>query len=213
MSKLVSFSKEVEQFLHSRLASLGFEKRTSGIMTIRISEEVLGWIGLNKATGGSKDDVEVNPVVGVRNQRIETLVADLLEKKFDKVIPPTLAGHIGYMKPSNKYAPYFFSRDASLEPPAQALIGDVRDYGIPFIQTHSDVVALIEGLRTCRFAIDYMAEYRIPAGLFLLGLTEEAQAALDAALKKTGDRQDPAALRFRFFAANFAAKLGRGTGA
>lgn len=213
MNKPVNFSKEVEQFLHSRLASLGFEKRKFGIMTIRISDDVLGWIGLNSATGGMKDAVEVNPVVGVRNQKIETLVAEIVGEKADKVIPATLAGHIGYMKPANKYAPYFFYRDTSLEPPAQALIVDVRDYGIPFIQAHSDVAVLVEGLRTYRFAIDYMAEYRIPAGLFLLGLMEEAQAALDAALKKTGDRQDPAALRFRFFAANFAAKLGRGTGA
>src|ERR1035441_5051 len=200
----VSFSKEVDKFLHIRLASLGFEKRKMGIMTIKISDDFLGWIGFNKATRGLIGAVEVNPVVGVRNQRIEELVAELMERKVDKVIPATLAGNIGYMMPANKYTHFFFSRDASLEPAAQVLVQDVRDYGLPFIREHSEMSALGQGLRTSRFAIDYLADYRIPVALFLLNKMDEVEANLDATLKKTGDRQDAAASQYKLFAANLA---------
>jgi hypothetical protein len=66
------------------------------------------------------------------------------------------------------------------------------------------MAALVKGLHTCRFAIRFMADYRIPAGLFLLGQLDEAEAYLKAKLADLGDRRDPAALRYKAFAATFA---------
>ena len=91
----IDFVKNVFRLLRADLASLGFEKRTRGILTITVSSDVLGWLGLNIATRGQKDFIEINPVIGVRNQRIEKLIADILGERFDEVIPPTLTKSIG----------------------------------------------------------------------------------------------------------------------
>jgi len=204
MNISVDFIKDVFQLLHTRLAALGFEKRKPGIFTIKVSDEVVGWIGLNKATHGQKGFLEINPVVGVRNQRIEKLVSDLLGEKFDEVIPATLAGNIGYMMPSDKYRSYTFSQDAPVETIAEELVNGFREYGLPFIRSHTETTALVEGLRTCRFAVRFMADYRIPSGLFLLGRMDDAAAYLNAKLAEIADRSDPAALRYKVFVVKLA---------
>lgn len=211
MNISVDFTKDVFRHLHTCLVSLGFEKRKPGILTIKMSDEVVGWIGLNKATRGQKDFLEINPVVGVRNQRIEKLVADLLGEKFDEVIPATLAGNIGYMMPSDKYRPYIFSKDASVETVAEELVNSLREYGLPFIRSHTEMTDLVDGLRTCRFAIRFMADYRIPSGLFLLGQMDDAGAFLKAKLAEIGNHQDPAALRYKVFAAKLGERVGNKT--
>jgi hypothetical protein len=198
------FIKSVFRATYSHLAVLGFEKQKPGLLTIRITEDVLGWLGLNKAVRGQAGGLEINPVVGVRSQPVEKLVADLSGTPFDKFVPATLAGNIGYMMPANKYRPYNFSTSTPLETVVKELVDDLRRYGLPFIRNHTEMVALVKGLHTSRFAIRFMADYRIPAGLFLLGQLDEAEAYLKAKLADLGDRRDPAALRYKVFAATFA---------
>lgn len=91
MSISIESIKDEFRILHAGLAQLGFDKRKPGIMTIKKSNDVYGWIGLNTATRGKKGYFEINPVVGIRNQKIEKLVADLLGERFNEVVPPTLA--------------------------------------------------------------------------------------------------------------------------
>jgi hypothetical protein len=60
------------------LTQLGFRKRAGEIFTIDIAEDVLGWLGFNTATEHYRaGEFEVNPVVGIRHQRVERLVNDL----------------------------------------------------------------------------------------------------------------------------------------
>ncbi|SRR6266567_5155948 len=203
MSISIQFTKEVFGLLHARLGLLGFERRKPGVLTIKMPNDVIGWIGLNKAIHAQKGLLEINPVLGVRNQQIERFVADLTGEKFDEVVPATLAGNIGYLMPSEKYRPYMFPEDGPPEKPAEDLVNGVREYGLPFINRHTDMAALVEGLRTCRFAVPFMADYRIPSALFLLGRTTEAGEYVRVKLAEAGERQDPAALRYRMFAAKF----------
>lgn len=112
--------------------------------------------------------------------------------------------------PSNKYCAYIFSKDSPAEIVAEQLVYDVRKYGMAFMTDHLDLGALVEGMRTSRFAVRFMVAYRIPAGLFLLGRMDEAQEFLKVELDETADRHDPAALRFRAFATKLAELIGRG---
>lgn len=209
MSISINFIKDVFRILQSRLALLNCEKRKSGILIIKMTDDATGWIGLNKATRGQKGFLEINPVIGVRNQPIERLVADLTGEKFDEIIPATLSGNIGYMMPANKYRSYMFSEDGTVETVVEELVNDVREYGLPFIHAHLDMANLVEGMGKCRFAVQFMVAYRIPAGLFLLGQIDAANDYIKTELTKMGDRKDPASLRFRAFAANLAKRIGQ----
>jgi len=197
------FIKSVIVLLHARLATLGFIKKKPGISITKISDETIGWIGTNKATRGKNKYLELNLVVGVRNQRIERLVAELVNEEFNDVIPPTLAGNIGYLMPQNEYCPYIFSEDNPKEMVVEKLTNDVRLYGLPFMQRHMGMDELINGMYSSRFAIGFMAAYRIPAGLFLLGRKDDAGNFLSKELTKLKDHNNSAALRYKKFAENF----------
>jgi len=200
----IDFVKNVFRLLRADLASLGFEKRTRGILTITVSSDVLGWLGLNIATRGQKDFIEINPVIGVRNQRIEKLIADILGERFDEVIPPTLTKSIGYLTPENRYISYNFSSQNPPDPVVASLIASVGKFGLPFIERHVEMATLVNSLRTGKFSIPFMVAYRVPAGLYLLGQNKDAISYLNAELVKIGDRDDPAATRFKSFARKFA---------
>jgi hypothetical protein len=57
----------------------------------------------------------------VRNQQIERLLAELLNEPFDELIPPTLAGNIGYLSPADRYVPFLFTEDIAIEVVAAGL--------------------------------------------------------------------------------------------
>ncbi len=207
MNASIGFIKNVFKVTQTRLASLGFKKGKRGILTIKMSDDAIGSIGLNKATRCQTGFLEINPVVGVRNQTIERFVAELVAEECDELTPATLGGNIGYMMPANKYRPYVFSEDGSVETVVEELVKDVREYGLPFIRDHIDMAALIEGMVKCRFAVRFMVAYRIPAGLFLLRRMDAAKSYLNTELAKLRNQSDPASLRFKAFAASLAKQI------
>ena len=48
--------------------------------------------------------VEVNPVIGIRHQAVERLVAELRHEKFHSYLPPTVSSPIGYVMPDEYFA-------------------------------------------------------------------------------------------------------------
>ena len=58
------------------LVKSGLKKRAGHVFTLEIAAGVLGWLGLNRATKHrGPGEVESSPVVGVRFQEVERLVA------------------------------------------------------------------------------------------------------------------------------------------
>ncbi len=197
------FTKNVFRTICTNLTVLGFEQQKPGLFVLRITEDTLGWLGLNKAVRGQAGVLEINPVVGVRSQHIEKLVAELSGEPFDESVPATLAGNIGYLTPANKYRPYNLSENSAAETVAHELVAEVSQYGLPFIRNHTEMAALVKGLRSFRFAIHFLADYRIPVGLSLLDQLGEAEAYVKAKLAELAGQQDPAALRYKAFAGKF----------
>lgn len=79
------------------LAELGFKKRAGDVFTVDLDEDVLGWLGLNRATEHRPaGEVEINPVVGVRHQVVERIVAECRGEKFHAYQPPTVSTPLGY---------------------------------------------------------------------------------------------------------------------
>jgi hypothetical protein len=186
MMTVVMITKTAFGLVQNRLAGSGFKKRKPGILTSFISDDVLGWVGLNKATRGRGDALEVNPVVGVRNQRIERLVAELTGDAFDELIPPTIAGNVGYLSPAHRYLAFTFSDSGPNEEVADRLCEAVNMHGLPFMKKAADLRTLVEAMQTTRLETPEQLNYRIPVGLWLLANAEEAKAFIATRLSEIG---------------------------
>jgi hypothetical protein len=209
MMTAISITKTTFGLLHDRLTRLGFEKRKPDIYSSTILDGVIGWIGLNKAMRGRNDSLDINPVVGVRNQHIERLVAELAGDAFDDLIPPTVAGNVGYLSPAHCYLPFTFSNSGSSEEVADLLCEAVKVHGLPFMTKAADLRCLVDTMQTVRFGMIEQLNYRIPVGLWLLADAVRANAFITAKLSEIGTRGDPAARRYRTFAAKLNERMGR----
>ena len=200
MSK-TDFTKTVVTLVQEKLGSLGFQKRKYGIMVMAVSEDVIGLVGLNTAHGRGPGILEINPVVGVRNQRVERLVADLLGRPYDEVNPYSAGVHVGYLSPESRYHPYVFEQSAPVDDLANELVDAIRKYGLPFFRSNVTLPALLETMR--RRGIAIVTVYRIPVVLHLLGRSAEANTFLSEELAKIGAQTDPASEQLRRFADRF----------
>ncbi len=193
------FVKFVFATLHEKLLLLGFVKRKQELFTIPETLDSMGWLGLNRAVRTREGMLEVNPVVGVRNQQLERLVAKLTAEPFNEFAPPSLSGNIGYMGPNQAYKAFVFSQNSSVELLARDLVDALTTDGLPFIKNHADLNTLLEALGSARFAMPEPAAYRIPTALHLLGRRQESEEFLKRKIIEIGERTDPAAVRFKAF--------------
>jgi hypothetical protein len=186
--------------LRGPLEGLGFRKRAGQIYTIELADDVLGWLGVNKATQHRQPgQVEINPVVGVRHQHIERLVAELTGAKFHDYQPPTVSTPIGYLLPDSKYTSWVVGEGAS--PGAvEDLLAALTSYALPFMRSVVGLVALRDALER---RLGHQAEYRLPIVVALLGEPDKAEDIVQRTLGDLGARQDAAAELYRGFAEAF----------
>lgn len=189
------------------LASAGFKKRSGEVYTRQVAEDVLGWLGLNKAVNRQDGLLEVNPVVGVRDQALERVVAEMLGEKFHEYAPPTVSVHLGYVMPEDRYRPWLFGGDMSVEGVVGEMVAAILSYGVPFMDGLSSLKAVVDSMSGNRAGIADQLAFRRPVGYLLLGDNVSAREALGSWLERIGDRQDLAAKRFRGFADAFERRL------
>ena len=188
------------------LAQMGFKKRSGWLFTTELEPDVLGWLGLNRATEHrAKGEVEVNPVVGVRFQRVERLVAELRGEKFHGYIPPTINRPIGYLLPEAKYRGWIFGPGRANDT-AKDMVSIVEKYGLPFMRSIRGLSELLQMLEA-RYGFDHLIMYRRPVTCFLAGDTAQARTLVEESLAAIGVREDLAAAEFRKFAAAFLNRL------
>jgi hypothetical protein len=193
-----------------RLAAAGFKKRSGEIFTIDVADDVLGWLGLNRAVGRSDAALEVNPVVGVRHEAIERMLAALKGEKFHAYLPPTVSVSLGYLMPEKRYQPWLFV-DSNVTEMADAMVRAVEAYGLPFMKENASPQAVVALMTAGEVGMREQLSYRIPIAYHLLGDDDQACDALATALRDLGDRHDVAADRFRNFAAAFDAQCSTGS--
>ena len=197
---------EVRLACRERLADAGFQPRSGDIFTRPIANDLLWWLGLNRAVGQGRGAVEVNPVVGVRHQVLETSVAELLRVKPHSYIPPTLSISLGYLMPNPTYRPWIFDREVPVAVVADSLVEAVVTYGSVYAEMHGSLVEIIESMVRGE-GIRELTAYRLPVGYLLSGRPKFATASLNKAETEIGAREDPAAQQFRGFAAEFRKRL------
>ena len=192
----------LEDAVRSPLAELGFRKRANGIFTMDLESDVLGWLGLNRASEHQAPGrFEVNPVVGIRLQRVERDVARLTSQPFHQYIPPSVSSPLGYLMPGARY--HAWELEAPDGPPAAArsMADAVRDYGLSFIRTNSTPEAVAQLLDRRR--LEQPEVFRIAVILAFSRRLEDATALVTAAVERLGPRADAAAANLRNFAKAF----------
>lgn len=181
------------------LTELGFKKRAGHVFTLDLAPEVLGWLGLNRATKHrAPGEVEINPVVGVRFQRVERLVAECCREKFHPYLPPTISSPVGYLMPARRYAAWVFGAGRSANV-ATDMAHAIATYGIAFMRSVGDLAELRRQLRG-RQGAEHQLAYRRPAAALVAGDLEQARVLLDEEMAAIGARTDVAAAAFREFA-------------
>jgi hypothetical protein len=189
------------ELLREPLAELGFRKRAGAIFTVELDDPVIGWLGLNAASEHQPaGQASVNPVVGVRHQTVERIVAELLGERFHPYVGPTVSTPIGYVMPEQRFATWQFG-DGDSHAQADQLLTALDDYGLPFMRDHT-------GLDSIRDAVEQgdaeFPEYRLPVVLVLLGRDDEATRMIDDRLEELGNADNPFAREFRAYAERFA---------
>lgn len=184
--------------------SLGFNTRSPKIFTKVIGDNVLGWIGLNTATT-VKGTIEVNPVIGVRHQSVETLVAELCNSEIHPYIPPTVSGHLGYLMPERRFVPWLFGSGQSTT--VLDLSDAIERWGMPFMLSNSTLDNLRLTLERWPYGVKEYADYRLPVCLFLAGELEEARKYIRVRLESLKGRSDLAAQRYSQFAGSLIERL------
>ncbi len=181
------------------LAKLGFRKRANAVFTMEIANDLLGWLGLNRATKHRQPrEVEINPVVGVRHQGIERLVAELRKETFHAYQPPTISTPLGYLLPESRYRAWIFAPDRSAST-ARDMVSAIERYGVSFMRSIVDFRDLRNALDK-GIGIEHQLVYRRPVAQFLAGDLGRARQTLDDSLASLGERSDLAAAEFRRFA-------------
>lgn len=180
------------------LVSSGFRKRAGALFTLDLVPGVLGWLGLNRATEHyAAGEMEFHPVVGVRFQEVERLVAECRGEKFHSYVPPTISRPVRYLVPENRRRRWVFSPGHS-EEVASDMTDAIVTYGIEFMRSVIDLADLRLQLEDADH--EHQRVYRRPAAALVAGDVEGARALLDEGVAALGTRMDRAAVDFRKFA-------------
>jgi hypothetical protein len=183
------------------LGELGFRKRSGEVFTGALADDVVGWLGLN--VGHRSDGVlEVYPVVGVRHQGLERVVAEALGEKFHPSVPPTVSVPLsGLME--GRYRAWQLADVTEVAAAAAGISSAVAAAGLEFMRSHVDPHALVAALEAGLSATPEQRAMRLPVALELAGETARAIAVTGAELDRLDGRVDAAAERFRRFAIGF----------
>jgi len=191
--------KEVFDRIASGLANLRFQQREVGVFTIPISNEAGGWVGLNKRLEGGKI-LQVNPVVGVRNHRLEEFIARARYEVPHPYLPPSISVPLGYLMPHARFSMWDFAEDSRTDEVVGDLLKNIRDYAMPFMYSNSRLDDIYNQLRKPRFYSRDKADYYIPAIDTLLDRNFSAKEFVTAKIVEMSDRTDQAAEHYREFA-------------
>jgi hypothetical protein len=185
--------------IDQRLTPMGFRERAGEVYTIDVADEVLGWLGLNRAFRRGEGRYEINPIVGVRQQQVERAVAELLGESPHPDVPPTISIALGYLMPEQRYRAWLFDGH-DLDAVATDLAAAIERYGLPFMHHYAPLDAIARGLER---GLGHYRDYSHPVALAIAGDADGAASVLATAVDRLGGRQDRSAQQLRRFARAF----------
>ncbi|MFF4306864.1 hypothetical protein [Streptomyces sp. NPDC001601] len=142
----------------------------------------------------------VNPVVGLRYDPLERLLADITGALSPTAA--TIARSVGYLTPGNSFLQLQVAEPGGAERAADELHELVQSYGLPFARQHANTDALLTALRAGgNVPNPDRTRLLIPALHFLRGDTNETRSGLAQGLAHYGQNTSmPVVAEYRRFA-------------
>ena len=195
------------KYVQDALGEHGYQKRAEQIFTLDLSDEFLGWLGLNRAIDRGDGALALNPVVGVRYQVMERTLAEITGEKFHAYIPPTVSVNVGYLLLENSYRSWRFEEGGANQEKVLDMIAVVDKVGRPFMESMADLESLTVALEAKRYSLPDDRRYHLPVIYLLKGEHDLARSHLVRCVAELGDREDLAAAEYRNFAEKMRARL------
>ncbi len=195
------FIKAVFEVATVEFCKAGWTKLKSNVFAVDLSPDAYGCVSLNKAIGRGEGILEINPIVGVGNHKVEKLVAELMGLKFQPYATAAIGANVGYLMPEKKYRPWLFRESDDWRPLVAEMAAVVEKFARPYMQQNTELATLYSMLlNSKRGTPPEQGDYRIAVASLLLGKRAEAESFVDAKLREIGNRTDAAAEWFRSFA-------------
>jgi hypothetical protein len=202
MTKGNEIIRVTSKLVATHLVEAGMQKRKGDIFTRELVPEVLGWIGLNRAYKRKEGILEINPVIGVRHQELEELLASLLHETFHPYVPPTISIALGYLTAEHRFKSWRFESGRNADAVAQTLVENVLEFGYPFMTAYSTLPAITKAMEASTGVPSELA-YRVPLAYALMGDSSKAENFLAQKLAELGKAENPYAVRYKTFASRF----------
>jgi len=196
--------KEVDEIIKEELAKLGMRRIESGIFTLDLGMDALGWLGLNRRAHRGQGSFEVYPNIGVVHEPVERLWAELTGKKYEA--PATISTPLAYLMPEKTYRVWTFSYEIDNRAVVADMVNTIESHGIPYMKANATTEALIRNLSVVGLK-DYV-RYRLPLLYHLSGNDAMAQTLVQGYLDELRGRENPYSRQYREFAAKLLERIG-----
>jgi hypothetical protein len=175
------FIDQVGIACNSALASVGFQIPRRTTRLIPISDDLYGWVGLNRYKAG--DAWRINPFIGLHSVSVmrrwfELSTRPKLRYLFGEVA--TAAVHLGELAPD--IDGFCFEQAQPLDDEARRLADAVVKHGLPWMHEHASLEALLVLFKEREEMLGGYPE-RIAVALFLLGRYADLAEYLDVRLE------------------------------
>lgn len=175
------FIAKVNSEIEAELVNRGFRQLRKGRVAFLLSEDMLGWIGLNR--GVHPGMVRINPFVGIHSIAVMSSYASYANEKYVKGDLATYAVHLGSLIPS--FAPFEFYQDQAVSPTVVRLVDSVMGYGLPFMRSLAGYSPLLELIKPEIYTLGGNPQ-KYTMLLWLAGRKEEAIKFAEELLAKEG---------------------------
>ena len=180
MQITVDFVERVIQHCHRELEKVGFSCSPKGIRTKAISDDVLGWVGLNRGKHG--DVLRINPFVGIHHIPVMQLWAEIERRRYIKGHVATISVHLSQLCPDQLVIE--FRHGSPLDAESARLAKLIGEHGLPWMFDNSSLEEkLIPALRDSVPSLGGYPE-KLAAAQFVAGRFEEADQFVREQIKK-----------------------------
>lgn len=190
----------------SALRTLGFIKRKGALVQER-GDGVSGWVGLNVATRGLPDFVEINPVVGVCFADYGAISGALRDDILSE-LAPVVSRPLGYLMPEHSLRVWRFTQGEDAESQATSISEAVNVYGEPFIDAYGDWDRFSRKIESAGLLAEHERKKVLPIIFAMNGDTERALGIVAEERSRVLGLDDMYARSYRDFAGKFFDKFG-----
>ncbi|WP_329179189.1 hypothetical protein [Streptomyces sp. NBC_01477] len=168
---------------------------------------VSGWVGLNMATRGLPDFVEVNPVVGVCFAEYGEISRALMGDVPPGPVP-VVSRPLGYLMPENSFRVWRFTQGEDPDLQARSIADAVRVYGETFIDAYGDWGRFSREIESAGLLADHERKKVLPIIFAMNGDTEQALEIVAEEQSRVLGLDDMYARSYRDFAGKFFDRFG-----